>query len=95
MYVNPLDQARDVALAARGLPEIAFFDNSKGVYGRSPIVAVKRGENCYYDITTQLTAAQLNAQHGVSPAQAQAMLMGSMFGWTCKAADPNSPLAQA
>lgn len=31
----------------------------------------------------------LNDKIGVTPHQAECMLSGSMFGWDCKAADPN------
>ena len=56
MHLNPIDLARDDALSERGLPPIAYADNPKGVYGTSPVIAVKRGEPGYYPIHTRLTA---------------------------------------
>ena len=47
MHLNPIDLARDDALSERGLPPIAYADNPKGVYGTSPVIAVKRGEPGY------------------------------------------------
>ena len=78
----------DDVLAARGLPELAFIDNSRRVYGPSSVVAVRRGDACWYEVETELTADELNAQHGVNHAQAQAMLLGSIFGWNCGPACP-------
>jgi hypothetical protein len=84
--VSPL---RDADLAARGLPPVAYVENT---WNRSPdaprIVAVKRGETGYYPIETKCTAAELNDAIGITHAQAQAMYAGSMFGWDVKGADP-------
>jgi len=44
--------------------------------------------------TPQQTADALNANMGVTRAQAAAMLAGSMFGWTVPAADPKNYNAQ-
>lgn len=91
MRTNPLDDIRDDALAALGLPEVAYADNSKGIYcAGAKVIAIKRGENGFYPIYTQLTADQLNESAGVSSAQREAMITGSMFGWETKGADPKS-----
>jgi hypothetical protein len=42
----------------------------------------------YWQIETSLSAAQLNAAQGVTSAQAQAMRLGSMFGWDRALANP-------
>ncbi len=90
MYINPADIARDEALAARGLPEIAYIDNAwDKSQGASPVIAVKRGESGYYPIFTTLSADQLNAQSGVSTAQREAMHLGSMVGWHAPGAHPS------
>ena len=88
MHLNPIDHARDDALSERGLPPIAYADNPKGVYGTSPVIAVKRGEPGSYPIHTRLTADELNAAEGVTSAQREAMLTGSMFGWHLQGANP-------
>lgn len=89
IHINPIDQARDDALAARGLPAVAYVDNAKGIYGSSPVIAVKRGEPGFFPIHTTLSADALNAGEGVTPAQREAMLTGSMFGWHTLGADPS------
>ncbi len=87
--INPIDKARDQALVARGLPPIAYADNTKGIYGsEARVIAIKRGESGFYPIQSRLTADQLNDAEGVTPAQREAMLSGSMFGWHLKGADP-------
>lgn len=82
------DDPVQLELISRGLPPVAFIDNADGLYGDSPIIAVQRGETGYFPIHTALTAAELNADAGVTDAQAEAMLAGSMFGWDVKAAFP-------
>lgn len=74
-----VSQELDDQLKARGLPTAAFIDNrSDKSTGAAPVIAVRRGERGYYPIFTQQTAQELNAAHGVSEAQAQAMHIGSM-----------------
>lgn len=88
-YINPIDRARDEALARRGLPRIAYVDNKDRIYDdRAPVVAIKRGDSVPYPIHSQVPADQLNAAEGVSTAQREAMLSGAMFGWHVPAADP-------
>lgn len=55
------------------------------------IVVVKRGEDGYYPLlrNVDLTLDALNAEVGVTLAQREAMLAGSMFGWHVPAADPD------
>ena len=62
------------------------------------IVIIKRGESGYYptDIPAKDIAEakeivdEMNEKGGVSKAQAEAMKVGSMFGWAAPAADPAS-----
>lgn len=89
MYVNPIETIRDEELAKRGLPEIAYIDNS---WNKSPdappVIAVKRGESGYYPIRTAWSADRLNAAAGVTKGQAEAMHIGSMVGWHAPGANP-------
>ena len=66
--------------------------------GSNEIIIAKKGETGYYrtdkyghDREDALNiVAELNEQGGVSKAQTEAMLAGSMFGWACPAADPKN-----
>jgi hypothetical protein len=89
MYVNPIDTIKDEELAKRGLPELAYIDNSwNKSAGASPVIAVKRGESGYYPIFTPLSADALNAKAGVTAPQREAMHIGSMMGWHVPGANP-------
>jgi len=59
------------------LPEKCFSNHP--VTGQ--VIAIKRGESGYYPIMTASTSEKLNEAFGVTKAQAEAMLVGSMFGW--------------
>lgn len=80
----------DAELEARGLPKIAFLDNTGREHAESSaaVVAVRRGERGAYPIPTQYTAAQLNSASGVTPEQVEAMKMGSKHGWDCPESYP-------
>lgn len=53
-------------------------------------VLIKRGEDGYWPARHITDPDEYNAKMGVSKAQAQAMLAGSMFGWGIPAADPDT-----
>lgn len=89
-------QKRPLAVVLAALPPLAFVRKpgsghvvivERGVTGYCPLPAadqlpqVKRGED-------PTDAAALNAAIGVTPAQATAMLAGSIFGFHVPAADP-------
>lgn len=77
------------------LPERAYIDNSHDKSpGAAPVIAVKRGERGFWPIFTQQTADELNEAEGVTPAQREAMHIGSMFGWDAPGADPDHPIVQ-
>ncbi len=66
-------------------------------YGTLPstgeVVIIKRGEMGYYSSNATPGNAQaddLNAVIGVTKAQAEAMMSGSMFGWDIPSADPDN-----
>ena len=66
------------------LPGIAFA--TLAISGET--IAICRGEQSHYRVETTKTAEELNTMYGVSPAQARAMLAGSMLGWHTPLADP-------
>lgn len=51
-------------------------------------VAIRPGAQSYYRVETSKTAEELNSMYGVSPAQARAMLAGTICGWHTLLADP-------
>lgn len=81
----------DARLQARGLPPVAYIDNTwNKSEGATPVIAVKRGEPGFHPIHTKLSADELNEAAGVTAAQREAMHMGSMMGWDVPGADPKS-----
>ena len=66
------------------LPGVAFA--TLAITGET--IAICRGEPSYYRVETTKTAEELNAMYGVSPAQARAMLAGTIRGWHTPLADP-------
>lgn len=72
------------------LPDMAYVDNSDSrVPGASLILCVKRGESGFQAVDTTLSAATLNKALGVTYAQAEAMFIGSIFGWDVEGAHPD------
>lgn len=75
------------------LPEQCY-----GMLHTGDMIIIKYGERGYYntDIPNEgkeamkLLTNELNAKLGVTKAQAAAMLAGSMYGWSCPAANPKS-----
>ena len=73
------------------LPELCY-----SLLPNNDVIIIRRNEESYY--TTELSAAskeearalvdEFNGKLGVSRAQEEAMLVGSMFGWACPGADP-------
>lgn len=85
------DPVLDLMLKSRGLPELAFIDNSDGLASsNAKVVAVKRGVPGCYAVETEATADELNAQRKVTAAQREAMRFGSMFGWGSRLATPEA-----
>lgn len=72
------------------LPNIAYVDGSKfGNPDGAPVYAIVKGENSYRPVYIDKTAKQLNDAAGVSEAAAEAMFIGSCFGWHVPGADPD------
>lgn len=72
-------------LEPKKLPDHCYSTNQ--LNGR--VIAIKFGESGYYPIETKATADELNAVLGVTKAQVEAMVVGSMFGWDCPGANPD------
>ena len=78
-----------------GLPEKCFSFNPSD---ENSVTVIHRGEKGYalamidgLHITGgKEQAALMNKEIGVTPAQAEAMLSGSMFGWDCLASNPDA-----
>jgi hypothetical protein len=84
----------DAQLAAMGLPERCYVWHPE--YPKTDaraIAMVERGRMGYVALVKRpgrdgVTVEELNAEIGVTTAQARAMLMGSMFGWHTPGAHP-------
>lgn len=73
------------------LPEFSFVALSSN----DEVVVVKRGVSGYWPYNDGMykgkdSATTLNVMIDVTPAQAAAMLAGSMFGWNCPGANPDN-----
>lgn len=60
---------------------------------KQPILILK-GEIGYHPAPSGLNVDDYNKRHGISKAQQQAMLIGSMFGWEVPGADPDNEINQ-
>ena len=88
------EQERFTPKVAEGLPELCFST----LRTTGQLICIKRGESGYYpsdwdtgdkDRNVEL-ADELNENLGVTPAQRQAMEIGSMVGWDVPGADPGN-----
>jgi hypothetical protein len=56
--------------------------------GTQPIM-IRRGVTGYWPMRLDFDVEGFNRRHGVTPAQVQAMEIGSIFGWDVPGADPD------
>jgi hypothetical protein len=73
----------------KGLPNMCFSVDPM----TDRVIVLEKGVLGYFEhrnpsLKGQDTADNMNADLGVSKAQAEAMLVGSMFGWDVPGADP-------
>jgi hypothetical protein len=54
----------------------------------SPVM-IRRGETGYYPAQPWLNIDAFNSARGITGAQVEAMLIGSMFGWNVPGANPD------
>ena len=80
--------------AKTALPEFAYTTLNGEP---EQIIIIKRGEDGYYPFRRAASAEvaeafvkRTNETLGVTPAQREAMVSGSMFGWHVPAADPDN-----
>lgn len=70
-----------------GLPEVCYGT----LLSNGDTVKIKKGEMGYYRVPDELRTMHpdiLNESIGVTKAQAEAMMAGSMFGWDVPGANP-------
>lgn len=83
---------RDITLVLADLPELC----AHRLPGTNEPILIKRGSMGYWPRHGSFDVDAFNEHHGITPAQAEAMLVGSMFGFDCPGADPlnNKPKGQ-
>ena len=88
------EQERFAPKIAEGLPELCFST----LASTGQLICIKRGESGYYSSDWDTgdkeqnveLADELNENLGVTPAQRQAMEIGSMVGWDVPGAAPGN-----
>lgn len=75
---------REILQVLADLPEMCA---TRRLTDGSPIL-IKRGTVGYWPLRDDFDVDAFNARHGITPAQVEAMMTGSMFGFDCPGADP-------
>jgi hypothetical protein len=57
-------------------------------------ILIRRGVMGFWPMPPRFDPDRFNEEHGISPAQVEAMQIGSMFGWDCPGADPDHEINQ-
>ena len=72
------------------LPAYAFIATADQDFldTTAPVIAVQRGKLGYVPIFTRRSADELNFALGITPAEREALFVGSIFGFEVPGADP-------
>lgn len=94
-FAERMEQAGNTVIPLRNsLPDLCY----SVLPSNGNLITIRKGESGYTDVTDKHNSREINreladghnSELGVSKAQEEAMLAGSMFGWQTKAADPAS-----
>lgn len=84
-----LTRPYDYKQAEKNFPKLPRF-----AYGRLPTdgksILIKRGETGYWPTETPVDVDAANERLGITKAQAEAMMVGSVFGFDVPGADPDT-----
>ena len=83
----------DLATTLQKLPEYCYTVQP---YDKRWVISIRRGEPGYTDLSKHKTPEEASAEAkranmalGITPAQVEAMTIGSAFGWDVPGADPD------
>lgn len=94
-FAERMEQARNTVIPLRSsLPDFCYTI----LPSNGNLIIIRKGESGYTDVIDKHNSREKNreladghnSEMGISKAQEEAMLAGSMFGWNIKAADPTN-----